>query len=159
MHILYFLISRPHQRRAAVPFLISILNKMMCHLNKGRSISVSLFGPVKTAPSPTVWRHQTYRNEKKTFLYFFFMDKKQKERDQYKNCPFFISVFHIISPETDWYFNFTAGLDKNKITTLCQEEKKIAGMPQLFLFIVCIWMLFIVWQHCTELLMYLLQML
>lgn len=58
MHILYFLISRPHQHRAAAAFPIAILNKSVCHFGRGRSVSVSLFGPITTGPSP-VWRHQT----------------------------------------------------------------------------------------------------
>lgn len=58
MHILYFLISRPHQHRAAAAFPIAILNKSMCHFGRGRSVSVSLFGPITTGPS-SVWRHQT----------------------------------------------------------------------------------------------------
>lgn len=48
MHILYFLISRPHQHRAAVAFPIGLLNKRMCHFSRG----VSVCGPITTGPSP-----------------------------------------------------------------------------------------------------------
>lgn len=48
MHILYFLISRPHQHIAAVAFPIGLLNKRMCHFSRG----VSVCGPITTGPSP-----------------------------------------------------------------------------------------------------------
>lgn len=61
----------------------------MCHFGRGRSVSVSLFGPITTGPSP-VWRHQTnveIKKKKKQIIHSLSIFKEIRTKTTSSHLP------------------------------------------------------------------------